>query len=79
MCCSRCARNGEGFCILQGVEENGGAGGIERECSYSAEGVDGDVVRLKVEELMRAVVEKDRWALPGLPWGKREGLRRIVG
>lgn len=62
--CSRCLRNNEGFCIQQATEEG----------TYSAVGVENEVVLRRVEELDEAKV--DVWVFA--PRGKVDlvGLRK---
>ena len=67
-------RNGEPFCIRQ---EAGIACAGEWMTVYEAEGVEKEVVEIRVEELMWTKREVGRFALPRPGIWKREILRRV--
>ena len=73
MRCSRCARNGEEFCIRQG-EERSREGGLVP--TYEADGVEKEVVVSRAEDLT-GEKEKSRFALPRPGIWKKEILRSV--
>lgn len=91
LCCTRCARNGESFCILQvGVEQKEvdrgrsvtrrrkSAEKNEVACTYLAEGRESEVVVEKAQEMLEAERAKMRFALPA--WSvARENLKPVFG
>jgi hypothetical protein len=92
LCCSRCARNDESFCIKQVTIEQeqaqshqswgkklGERKKKEGECTYFAEGVESEVVLKRAEEMWEARRAKTRFMLPQLSVWKQEMLKPGFG
>ena len=85
ICCRRCARNGECFCIFQvpiGKNPEGRylrRGSGDSGYTYHAEGIQREVVLEKAKELLEAKMATTRFALPKMSVWKRQILRPVFG
>ena len=85
VCCRRCARNGECFCIFRvPIEKNPEDRYLRRGSgdsghTYHVEGVKREVVLEKAEELLEVKMAKTRFALPKMSVWKRQILRPVFG